>query len=347
MNNAKDLKFDKQVEKDQIAWRLKQVKAGVMSAKQGYQNKKPYDHILPTRLWTQGLWTDIQNSLPAYLAPQSDRPSIQRHPGSHNLKSSWTLCANLYFTFGQRENGRKVLTGFLKNHVSKSIAKVRSVELEFADAKYPPSDLLGEPVGKRGSGQTSPDVAFILEMDGGDRGIVLTENKFVEHSFYPCSGAKTKNGNMNPGLCKQFKSVLSNWKSNCWQANWQEGERKNRTYWDHIHFSETAISTLCQCPAVSAGCQLFRQQALAEALAATPEYAFVMSCVAWDNRNETLRHCLRNSGVEDFTTGWSSLFVGKAGFTTWSHQQWVSWVRDQHDPEWEPWLKYVEERYGY
>jgi hypothetical protein len=93
---------------------------------------------------------------------------------------------------------------------------------------------------------------------------------------------------------------------------------------------------------------LFRQQALAEALGRSGKYAFVVSCVAFDERNATLRGCLAGAGIEDFTVGWGDVFDGAAGFGTFTHQQWVEWVR-RHDNDgcWRQWLAYIGNRYGY
>ena len=94
--------------------------------------------------------------------------------------------------------------------------------------------------------------------------------------------------------------------------------------------------------------QLLRQQALADGIAASGRYNLVVSRVAYDSRNEALIGCLREMGVDDFSTGWGPLFAGRASFATFMHQQWVTWVR-QHDlnGRWAGWLAYVSERYGY
>jgi hypothetical protein len=58
--------------------------------------------------------------------------------------------------------------------------------------------------------------------------------------------------------------------------------------------------------------------------------------------------CLRSTGIDDFQTGWGKLFDGKAIFKTWTHQQWVQFVRgNQKDGEFNKWLEYLSERYGY
>lgn len=90
-----------------------------------------------------------------------------------------------------------------------------------------------------------------------------------------------------------------------------------------------------------------RQHALAEGIASSGKYDLVVSCLPLDERNEPLQRCPRSTGLEDVRK-WGDLFPGKAEFKTFSHQQWVSWVREHDgDGEWAGWLKYVEARYEY
>ena len=325
-------------------WRRK----NIASQECGYQGGKSYPWILPRRLWEEALWPGIRsrstNSLPEYLRQNH----VQKHRGVHNLKSSWVLCANLYFPFRQ-DGGLPILAGFLKEHVSPDIEAVETVELEYAEASpLDPQTLLGEPEGgQRGVNQTSPDVAFLVRTIGG-KGLILTENKLVEHSFYPCSGRKSDVQNPDCRRCMDWQKLLSDLPGQCWQLQWEQGKRKNRKYWDHIRISEHGQRVLTQCPAATGGYQLFRQQALAEGIATSARYDLVVSCVAYDARNNELIHCLRSSGVANFAAGWGPLFDGLARFSTFTHQQWVAWVR-AHDisGQWRDWLTYVETRYGY
>ena len=104
------------------------------------------------------------------------------------------------------------MQGFLQKHVSAKITGITNTELEFAlDGAVSPEKLLGEHGGNRGSGQTSLDVAFIVETDSGN-GIILTECKYTEHSFYPCSAritkdSKNKEANPAPHRCMQRKDI--------------------------------------------------------------------------------------------------------------------------------------------
>ena len=101
------------------------------------------------------------------------------------------------------------------------------------------------------------------------------------------------------------------------------------------------------CPAASGGYQLFRQQALAEGIAASGKYELVVSCVAMDERNEDLRTCLASTGIPDIRQ-WGKLFKGKASFAVFTHQEWVRWVAAHGDrDQWGEWLRYVDERYGF
>jgi hypothetical protein len=327
----------------QVAWR----QGHDLPAEWGSWQRKHYPWILPYALWEEGLWPDIRSgsthSLPDYLR----RNRVQKHQGVHNLKSSWVLCANLYFPFRASEEDRSLLAGFLRAHVSPDIQSVDAVELEYAEAEdspLHPSHLLGEQGGSRGAGQTSPDVAFLVN---AGRGLVLMENKFVEHSFYGCSarrrdGSEARPGNHDPSRCENTVVLLDGFETLCHQVSW------GRRYWEHVApvaNREMAVSLRC-CPAARAGYQLFRQHALAEGLAASSKYDLVVSCVAVDERNETLRRCLRSTGIPD-AWNWGDLFPGKAEFRVFNHQQWVAWVRAHDDGKWADWLDYVGSRYGY
>lgn len=331
--------FDHYMNDYQTHWRRDHLE----NQEEGEQHQKKRPWILPRELWEEGLWTGIRsghdNSLPAYL----DCTGVQKHDGVHNLKSSWVQCANLYFSFRE---GREILASFLHEHVSPLIETIDQVELEWAE-KPPldPTTLLGEPHGQRGKNQTSPDIAFIVN---GSKGIVLTENKFTEHSFYPCSGRKRTYGNPTPQRCLNLNKVYNDTANQCHMLQWANGERTNRKYWDYLKLTGRGLVTLKCCPAAIAGYQLFRQQALAEALAQRGIYEFVISCVAYDSRNKTLIECLKGTGVDNFATGWGTLFEGKAKFATFTHQQWVGWVH-KYDSQtmWQDWLQYVDGRYGF
>lgn len=335
--------FDSYQEKLQIAWREKHIRV----KEYGVQNGKERPWILPRDDWELGLWpgirSDSAHSLPAYL----EREKVQKHDGVHNLKSSWMLCANLYFPF---QCDLPLIAGFLRKHVESSVKSIKKIELEYAEDSLSPALLLGEPEGQRGKNQTSPDVAFICTVDGERRGLILVENKFTEHSFYECSGRKKEYENPDRTRCMDFNALAGDPEKACYMTEWELGRRKNRRYWDYITFSDSGLKNLKRCPAAVAGYQLFRQQALAEAIARAQgsPYNKVISCVAYDARNETLVRSMRGAGIKDFTTDWVTLFDGKASFSTLTHQQWVNWV-EKHDStrRWRDWLVYVQERYGF
>jgi len=146
---------------------------------------------------------------------------IQPNAGKHNLKSSWTQCANLFFPFRSDLRMATVLSGFLARQIGVTVTHIESLELEYAaPGNLEPKRLLGELGGKKGSGQTSPDVAILFSCEDGKSGIYLIENKYTEHSFYNCSAAqKTLNKshserglppNPDPDLCHNAIWVLRN-----------------------------------------------------------------------------------------------------------------------------------------
>lgn len=331
--------FDHYMNDYQAHWRRDHLK----NQEEGEQHRKKRPWILPRDLWEQGLWCGIRSghdsSLPEYL----EGTGVQKHDGVHNLKSSWVQCANLYFSF---RKDKEMLASFLHKRISPLIEIVDRIELEWAE-KPPldPTTLLGEPHGQRGKNQTSPDVAFVVN-DG--KGIVLTENKFTEHSFYPCSGRKQIYGNPNPLRCMNLRKVYDDVANQCYMLLWANDERTNRKYWDYLKFTPEGLNSLTCCPAATTGYQLFRQQALAEAIARRGNYEFVFSCVAYDARNQKLIESLKSSGIDDFAKGWGCLFQGAAKFSAFTHQEWVEWVsNNDKSGNWQNWLEYVGGRYGY
>ncbi len=337
--------FKEEMRTRQVAWRQKHINC----MERGWHNGRRYDHVLPRSNWQENLWGEIRgssaNSLPNYIQCKK----IQAHTGVHNLLSSWIVCANLYFPFRQSPPARSLLASFLKAFVSPDIEEVTGLELEFAlTGDLSPSVLLSETGGKRGSGQTSPDVAFLVTTKQGSQGLVLTESKFTEHSFYPCSARRVKDsndrqGNPDPSRCLDAGGVLGNPQSQCHQVAW------GRRYWEILKpVADVArVAALKCCPALRAGYQLMRQQALAQGIGASGAYDLVISCVAYDNRNTDLIQSLRSTGIPDWRTNWGPMFGGACSFASFAHQQWVAWVRDHdRDGTWRAWLGYVRERYG-
>ena len=333
--------FDQWMNLHQIEWR----KANVAATELGRWRGRQYPWTLPEGSWEGGLWPGIgsgsDNSLPAYL----ERTGVQKHEGVHNLKSSWILCANLYFPFRGSAEGKALFASFLKRHVAVEIDSLEEIELEYAeDGELHPSRLLGEEGSTRGANQTSPDLGLLVN---GGRGLVLVENKLTEHSFYECSawrhkGSSRRRGNPDPDRCNRPAEILKDHANQCHQAAW------GRRYWEHLAplVDEEALASLTHCPAMRHGYQLFRQHALAEGIARLGRYYLVVSAVAVDERNDALDAALSRSGIDGLKR-WGTVFKGRAQFAVFTHQQWVGWVQE-HDTEgkWSDWLSYVRSRYS-
>ena len=324
----------------QVAWRRR----NVSSKEMGTWGKKSYPWILPRNLWEEGLWPGIRtgssNALPAYLK----QSRVQKHSGVRNLKSSWMLCANLYFPFRNSGRDRDLFGSFLRRHVAQQIESLDAIELEYSeDGGLHPSQLLGETGGSRGAGQTSPDLGLIVN---GGRGLVLVESKFTESDFSACSARRRKGsaerpGNPDPDRCERALAVAQDPCRECHQSVW------GRLYWEHLVpvVDRKALATLPWCPAARRGYQLFRQTALAEGIARSGKYDLTVSAVAVDARNTDLDACLKKSGIPELDR-WGSVFKGDAIFAVFTHQQWVGWVRE-HDREgrWRDWLAWIGDRY--
>jgi len=325
----------------QVEWRYKHISTREF----GWQNGKQYEWILPKSIEHENFYPPIQNTIFEYLKKEKIKP----HTGINNLKSSWVQCANLYFPIRDDNSLRSLFAEFLRKHINDQIQEVIDIELEYElEGKLHPSVLLGEKGGGRGFGQTSPDFAVIVKLNNGGRGLLCIENKLVEHSFYRCSARTTENkenrsANPDPSRCMNIQTVLNNINDVCHQIKW------GRQYWPILApvIDKAAFEELTRCPAATAGYQLFRQQALCEGIAQSGDFDLVYSCVAFDERNDTLRHSLQTTGIKDFSVGWEKLFQGKSKFGTFTHQDWVNWVRENSSDIHNEWLRYNAERYEY
>lgn len=302
---------------------------------------RPYDHILPAPEWARNLWPGIEKSIPQYLLEKK----VQAHLGKHNLLSSWVLGASLYFPFGEDEEGRALLADFLRVTVDPRIQSVTEVALEFVDeGKLRTELLLGEKGGTRGANQTSPDVGARVSLDGGGQGLVLIEVKFCESNFSSCSARKRElkpQGRENE--CDDLDKVLGDPGSRCAQDRCY-----SRRYFDHLGdpLRAVAAASATRCPAAVNGYQLFRQQALAEALANCGSYELVASALAYHADNVGLAKCLKGIGMGDVGQ-WGALFVGRSSFTAFPHQAWVRHVASSSQLDrWRPWLEWAESRYA-
>jgi hypothetical protein len=315
----------------QIAWRKNQKD---ISKEYGFQNGNEYPHIIPKNEWFKTVYKQFEANLLEYL----DKEDIQHHTGSHNLLSSWILCANLYFGIFINENLKELFRQFLEKKLSVVIDKIEEMHLEYVlGGNLNPKELLGEPGGKRGTKQTTPDLAIVFTSKG-KKGLLLVECKYTEKSFYNCSGGKVNSDQMNS--CKN-KEALKNLKSKCFMNEW------NRKYWNYLKISDNGLKLLNSCPAFIGGFQIVRQQALAEGIATLGKFNYVWSCIAYDGRNENLMKSMKPLGINSIKRKWENLFELKTNFSVWEHQEWVKYVNENGKGLFERnWLDYINDRYN-
>ena len=346
INRPTAMRFDRAAEIHQLAWRKS---CNIAAGENGKQNGVERDYILPSDKWLLGVWQPIRSSLGEYL----EVSGVQANTGKHNLKSSWTQCANVFFPFRQYPSFRTLFARFLADKTGFDVDQVEQIEFEYAaPGTLEPKRLLGETKGKRGSGQTSPDIAVIFGTADGKSGLYLIENKYTEHSFYDCSGAKPPSElearglepNPNPERCKHLSEIIADHASMCHEHKW------GRRYWEILHdtFDAQIAVTIAVCPALRAGYQLMRQQALAEGIVRSRLFDFVVHGVSFDERNYTLVSCLKPLGIENFSSGWGRLFRSDVRFVCFTHQELVSFVeRQSSGSTLASWVDYVSRRYGY
>lgn len=344
---VREIPFDKQAESYQIYWRKKY---NLAKGKWGWQNGVQREHILPASRWLLGVWQPIRNPLDEYVRVSG----IQPNTGKHNLKSSWTQCANLFFLFRYYPDMKRIFAGFLSQQLDLRVTDIEALEFEYAaPGNLEPRRLLGEVGGMRGSMQTSPDVAVLFGCEDGKSGIYLIENKYIEHSFYNCSGAEKTQSKMHskrglppndyPERCLDVVGVFRNPEKMCQQEAW------HRKYWSILGdtVNEQFLNTCGHCPALTGGYQLFRQQALAQGIVESGLFDYVVSGVAYDCRNDALISCLRKVAMSNFVDDWPQLFNTSVKFHCFTHQDLVSYVKQSTNSTAMKWAKYVTERYGY
>ena len=198
----------------------------------------------------------------------------------------------------------------------------------------------------RGSGQTSPDLAVIFKTSSGEKGILLIESKFTEHSFYVCSGYQKKTQtayipNPDKSRCLNTKTILTSNFKDCHLNVW------GRKYWELLSadLDKQSFASLKRCPMSTSFYQLFRQQSLAKGF--EKYYNIVASCVVTDERNTTLTNSGKSSGMLPFPEGWKKLFP-TLPFFWFTHNSWFDFVRaNNQNGYWDEWLEYIGVRYNY
>ena len=105
--------FDRWMNLHQIEWR----KANVASTGLGRWRGRQYPWILPESSWEEGLRPSIRTGSDDSLLAYLEKTGVQKHEGVHNLKSSWVLCANLYFPFRASTDGKALFASFLKHYL--------------------------------------------------------------------------------------------------------------------------------------------------------------------------------------------------------------------------------------
>ena len=313
----------------QLAWRKTQKN---ISSEYGFQNGNKYAHILPKEEWHNTIYYKFRNELLEYL----NRENIQHHTGSHNLLSSWVLCSNLYFGIFINNNLKELFRQFLEYKLTIKIDEIKDIQLEFVlPEKLSPVYLLGEPGGKRGTKQTTPDLAIVYNTNGTEN-LILVECKYTEHSFYDCPAKKDKSNN----VCAK-KETMKSINKDCIQIEW------GRKYWEYLKISKNGYNILKCCPAYSGGYQIVRQQALAEGIKKNGNYENVWSCIAYDGRNEGLMKSMQRIGINSIKNEWEKLFELKTKFVIWEHQEWTEYVRKNGKEKYEnDWVKYIKDRYN-
>jgi len=332
------MSFDRRVRESQVRWRTAYLPH---IPERGTFGGDEYDHILPAERWMAHVWPEIEMRLTEYLNSTGVKPHTYRN----HLNSSWVLAANLFFPFAVLPGGHELLGAVLAQELHLPVASLLSVDLEFADD--PPRDqatLLGETRGSRGANQTSPDVGIRYQDHDGHQCLVLIEVKYTESDFQTCSEyKKLEAGSREP--CLNLAGLLNEPGSCPFTA---KGREYVRLLQEPLRSAADHLANVSACPAAKGGYQLFRQQALAEALIEAGAYRQATSVVAWTTANDALSRALDSVTSDGLELGeWGELFGGESNFASLEHETLLDTVEASPGrPDWsDRWIEYMRGRY--
>lgn len=297
----------------------------------GERRGREYNHILPSRLWTQNLWSGIRETAVNYFRSNK----IKWHDQRDNLLSSQIMCVNVFYPL---QNRPSLLDSLLREFYP-SLDKVTSVDFEYIG----PKNYFNEP-GGRGYSRTSTDVAIIWEDTKGKNNLLLVEFKFTEPNFGECGKSK----NPDPDRCNHGELVISSPQTECYRS------KVGRPYWDMIlspqgPFLHKMLSKTQYCPFRYDFYQLMRNQLLAKCIAEDKDSGFsvVEFAVCYDDRNKTLLNLSRSvDGNSNPLTSWKSFLKNPSSFKHFTIQELFEHIDLANLPdELKSWRAYLDERY--
>ena len=294
---------------------------------------REYDHILPSKLWTQNLWSGISDVAVDYFS----REKIKWHDQRDNLLSSQILCVNVFFPL---RNYPSLLNSFLKRFYS-SLANVTDIDFEYIG----PKNYFCEP-GGRGYNRTSADVSIEWKDTKGKKNLLLVEFKFTESNFGECS----KSGNPDRERCNNGELVISSPQTECYRSE------VKRPYWDMVRspqgpFQVEKLKKTKYCPFRYDFYQLMRNQLLAKCIAEDEDSGFYIAgfAVCYDDRNKNLLNLSHPiDGDSNPLTIWKSFLKDKNTFKHFTIQQLLEYIENIDDlpSELKQWRAYLNKRYS-
>ncbi len=322
--------FSEEMKARMIAYKTHVLGIGEKGKKRG----REYEHILPSSLWNQNLWSGIRQAAVDHFNCEK----IKWHDQRDNLLSSQILCVNVFFPL---RNYPSLLEGFLKEHYP-SLVKVTNVDFEYIG----PKNYFKER-GGRGYSRTSSDVSIAWEDTKGKNNLLLVEFKFTEPNFGGCG----KSANPDRNRCNNGKKIISSPKTECYRAS----PEVNRPYWDMIlspqgPFIREMLSKTPYCPFRYDFYQLMRNQLLAKCVAEDKNTGFstVEFAVCYDVRNKTLVNLSRpiENNPNPFAV-WQSFLKNPNSFKYFTIQQLLEHIDHKNlSDELKPWRAYLNNRYG-
>ena len=329
--------FERQETRRQVAFKRKHwpdLPDGVWAKKKGETHT--YPHILPEG--DRSLYPGIAGKVFEYCHASN----IAIHSEFLNLRSSQACCFNVLFPLRlDLELARAALDPVLPH-----VREVSKIEFEYTGPDGDgATEWLGEPAGgQRGQNRTSIDAA-VWWTDGIRRLLTFIEWKYTEKNYGTCGGYASR-GNKQKHLCRDLDAQCGDPSLSCYLTK----GKNTRRYWEHLgeaHINLSAFSDLKGCPFMGPFYQLMRQHLLAAYCRENGpvEDVYVVSVGFRGNRSlHELPAALQGLGatVED---AWNACLEGAAPMVHVTVEAIMEHIKASPLAN-EPWLDYLEERYG-
>ena len=297
----------------------------------------PYDTMFPENL-RHHLYPLYRPVVDIFRSPRDPRYAFKLHPMAVHMASSQVACANLFLPLMVKPKTAAEVLSSIKTDMAE-IATDRldsgfAVEFwnDFDVIPKPGKGLLNDHNKRAG---TDADIAVAYRDKDGVLCLWLIEHKLTEAEFTTCGGYRSDK-NENKSRCMAAESVVSN-PDTCHYHSACRYEYWNITLANRNVFPLAGVGA-ASCPFMGGMNQLWRNQLLATAIEASPDWPYerVFFSVVHHPGNEYLNDSMR---------GFKDLLGTKDRFFWFTSDRVVESALGSDDEETRAWAEWYRELY--